>query len=119
METSIASSPSIGKEKVLDPESNMYYHWGLDGAMEEMDVDKEDLGTDVVDGQSKSVQEGDTSMHGSHVGPSTNTNTTPTPTPTPIPMEYDFTKQFTTSQVSVFLKPWSKFYHVQPLCYTI
>ncbi|KAI8542718.1 hypothetical protein RHMOL_Rhmol08G0160900 [Rhododendron molle] len=63
--------------------------------MEEMDVDKEDLGTDVVDGQPNSMQEGDTSTHGSHVGPSTNTNTTPTPVPT----EYDFTKQFTTSQV--------------------
>ncbi|KAG5553113.1 hypothetical protein RHGRI_011098 [Rhododendron griersonianum] len=103
METSIASSPSIGKEEVLDPESSMYYHWGLDGAIEEMDVDKEDLGTDVVDGQSKLVQEGDTSTHGSHVGPSTITNTnttpTPTPTPTPVPMEYDVTKQFTTSQV--------------------
>ncbi|KAG5564780.1 hypothetical protein RHGRI_000851 [Rhododendron griersonianum] len=109
METSIASSPSIGKEEVLDPESSMYYHWGLDGAMEEMDVDKEDLGTDVVDGQSKSVQEGDTSTHGSHVGPSTNTSTNTTPTP--VPMEYDVTKQFTTSQLFSFdehLVEWTR-----------
>ncbi|KAG5528946.1 hypothetical protein RHGRI_029565 [Rhododendron griersonianum] len=88
---------SIGKEEVLDPESNVYFDWGLDGAMEEMDVDKEYLGMDVVDGQPKPVQEGDTSTLGSHVGPSTNTNTTPTPTL--VPTKYDFMKHFTTSQV--------------------
>ncbi|KAI8569906.1 hypothetical protein RHMOL_Rhmol02G0314200 [Rhododendron molle] len=59
METSIASSPSISKEKVFDPtyESNVYFDWGLDGCAMEMEVDKEEGAMDVVVSEPKSQQE--------------------------------------------------------------
>ncbi|KAG5563633.1 hypothetical protein RHGRI_006172 [Rhododendron griersonianum] len=57
METSIASSSSIGKE-VFDPtyESNVYFDWGLDGCAMEMEVDKEEGALDVVVSKPKSQQ---------------------------------------------------------------
>ncbi|KAI8572430.1 hypothetical protein RHMOL_Rhmol01G0197600 [Rhododendron molle] len=93
METSIASSPSIGKEEVFDPtyESNVYFDWGLEGCAMEMEVDKEEGAMDVVVSEPKSQQEGDTSTFGSHVGPATN--------PTPTPTLYDYTEHFTKDKV--------------------
>ncbi|KAI8554783.1 hypothetical protein RHMOL_Rhmol05G0123700 [Rhododendron molle] len=93
METSIASSPSIGKEEVFDPtyESNVYFDWGLDGCAMEMEVDKEEGVMDVAVSEPKSQQEGDTSTFGSNVGPATN--------PTPTPALYDYTEHFTTDKV--------------------
>ncbi|XP_058211530.1 uncharacterized protein LOC131323700 [Rhododendron vialii] len=93
METSIASSLSIGKEEVSNPiyESNMHFDWGLEGCAMEMEVDKEEGAMDVVVSEPKSQYEGDTSTFGSHVGPATN--------PTPTPTLYNYTKHFTTDKV--------------------
>ncbi|KAG5555447.1 hypothetical protein RHGRI_006187 [Rhododendron griersonianum] len=59
MVTSIASSPSIGKEEVFDPtyESNVHFDWGLEGCAMEMEVDKEEGAMDVVVSEPKSQQE--------------------------------------------------------------
>ncbi|XP_058181178.1 PKS-NRPS hybrid synthetase cheA-like [Rhododendron vialii] len=93
METSIASSPSIGKEEVLSPtyESNVHFDWGLEDCAMEMEVDKEEGAIDVAVSEPKSQHEGDTSTFGSHVGPATN--------PTPTPTIYDYTEHFTTDKV--------------------
>ncbi|KAG5521641.1 hypothetical protein RHGRI_034013 [Rhododendron griersonianum] len=93
METSIASSPSIGKEEVFNPtyESNVHFDWGLEGCAMEMEVDKEEGAMDNVVSEPRSQQEGDTSTFGSHVGPATN--------PTPTPTLYDYTEHFTTDKV--------------------
>ncbi|KAG5562169.1 hypothetical protein RHGRI_005046 [Rhododendron griersonianum] len=79
METSIASSHSIGKEEVFDPtyESNLHFDWELEECAIELEIDKEEVVMYVVVSEPKSQQEGDTSMFGSHVGLATN----PTPTP--------------------------------------
>ncbi|KAG5553736.1 hypothetical protein RHGRI_011577 [Rhododendron griersonianum] len=93
METSIASSPSIGKEEVFNPtyESNVHFDWGLEGCAMEMEVDKEEGAMDNVVSEPRSQQqEGDTSTFGSYVGPAA---TNPTPT------LYDYTEHFTTDKV--------------------
>ncbi|KAG5557382.1 hypothetical protein RHGRI_007590 [Rhododendron griersonianum] len=58
METSIASSPSIGKEKFFDLiyESNVHFDWRLEGCAMEMEVDKEEVAMDVVVSEPKSQQ---------------------------------------------------------------
>ncbi|KAG5567257.1 hypothetical protein RHGRI_002722 [Rhododendron griersonianum] len=94
METSIASSPSIGKEEVFNPiyESNVHFDWGLKGCAMEMEVDKEEGAMDNIVSEPRSQQDGDTSTFGSHIGPATN--------PTPTPTLYDYTEHFTTDKVS-------------------
>ncbi|XP_058201436.1 uncharacterized protein LOC131316172 [Rhododendron vialii] len=89
METSIASSPSIDKQEIVDPS----IHHDLESEDHIIDVEKHV--TDVVVTEQKSQQEGDTSTLGSYVGPST----IPTSTCRP----YDYTEHFTTKTVSVFL----------------
>ncbi|KAI8538175.1 hypothetical protein RHMOL_Rhmol09G0081600 [Rhododendron molle] len=93
METSIASSPSIGKKEVFNSiyESNVHFDWGLEGCAMEMEVDNEEGAMDIVVSEPRSKQEGDTSTFGSHVGPATN--------PTPTPTLYDYTEHFTTDKV--------------------
>ncbi|KAG5554361.1 hypothetical protein RHGRI_012026 [Rhododendron griersonianum] len=85
METSIASSPSIDKQEIVDPS----IHHDLESEDHTMEVEKQV--TDVVMTEQKSQQEGDTSTLGSYVGPST----IPTSTRPP----YDYTKHFTTETV--------------------
>ncbi|XP_058201929.1 uncharacterized protein LOC131316538 [Rhododendron vialii] len=65
IETSIASSPSIDKQEIVDPS----IHHDLESEDHTMDVEKHV--TDVVVTEQKSQQEGDTSTLGSYVGPST------------------------------------------------
>ncbi|XP_058181225.1 PKS-NRPS hybrid synthetase cheA-like [Rhododendron vialii] len=85
METSIASSPSIDKQKKVDPS----IHHNLESEDNTMDVEKQV--TDVVLTEQKSQQEVDTSTLGSYVGPSTILiSTCPS---------YDYTKHFTTEMV--------------------
>ncbi|KAG5562901.1 hypothetical protein RHGRI_005590 [Rhododendron griersonianum] len=59
METSIASSPSIGKEEVFNPtyESNVHFDWGLEGCAMEMEVDKEEGVMDNVVSEPRSQQQ--------------------------------------------------------------
>ncbi|KAI8561851.1 hypothetical protein RHMOL_Rhmol02G0216500 [Rhododendron molle] len=59
METSIDSSPSIGREEVFNPtyESNVHFDWGLEGYAMEMKVDKEEGAMDVVVSEPRSQQE--------------------------------------------------------------
>ncbi|KAG5514950.1 hypothetical protein RHGRI_018807 [Rhododendron griersonianum] len=59
METSIASSPSIGKEEVFNPtyESNVHFDWGLEGCAMEMEVDKEEGAMDNVVSEPRSQQQ--------------------------------------------------------------
>ncbi|KAG5527564.1 hypothetical protein RHGRI_028468 [Rhododendron griersonianum] len=61
METSIASSPSIGKEEVFNPtyESNVHFDWGLEGCAMEMEVDKEEGAMDNVVSEPRSQQQED------------------------------------------------------------
>ncbi|KAG5545137.1 hypothetical protein RHGRI_017565 [Rhododendron griersonianum] len=91
METSIASSPSIDKQEIVDPS----IHHDLESEDHTMEVEKQV--TDVVVTEQKPQQEGDTSTLGSYVGPST----IPTSTRPP----YDYTEHFTTE--TVFLKKGS------------
>ncbi|KAG5516843.1 hypothetical protein RHGRI_037542 [Rhododendron griersonianum] len=69
METSIASSPSIGKEEVFYPtyESNVHFDWGLEGCAMEMEVDKEEGAMDIVVSEPRSQQE----RHSSDFSPQT------------------------------------------------
>ncbi|KAI8550374.1 hypothetical protein RHMOL_Rhmol06G0101200 [Rhododendron molle] len=66
METSIASSPFIGRKEVFNPtyESNAHFDWGLEGCAMEMEVDKEEGAMDIVVSEPRSQQEGDTSTFG-------------------------------------------------------
>ncbi|KAG5536141.1 hypothetical protein RHGRI_023807 [Rhododendron griersonianum] len=85
METSIASSPSIDKQEIVDPS----IHHDLESEDHTMEVEKQV--TDVVVMEQKPQQEGDTSTLGSYVVPST----IPTSTRPP----YDYTEHFTTETV--------------------
>ncbi|KAG5562170.1 hypothetical protein RHGRI_005046 [Rhododendron griersonianum] len=59
METSIASSHSIGKEEVFDPtyESNLHFDWELEECAIELEIDKEEVVMYVVVSEPKSQQE--------------------------------------------------------------
>ncbi|KAG5517280.1 hypothetical protein RHGRI_037885 [Rhododendron griersonianum] len=59
METSIASSPSIGKEEVFNQtyESNVHFDWGFEGCAMEMEVDKEEGAMDNVVSEPRSQQQ--------------------------------------------------------------
>ncbi|KAG5531446.1 hypothetical protein RHGRI_026158 [Rhododendron griersonianum] len=87
METSIASSPSIAKQEIVDPS----IHHDLELEDHTMEVEKQVDSIDVVVTEQKPLQEGDTSTLGSYVGPST----IPTSTRPP----YDYTEHFTTEMV--------------------
>ncbi|KAG5544166.1 hypothetical protein RHGRI_016796 [Rhododendron griersonianum] len=86
METSIASSPSIDKQEIVDSS----IHHDLELEDHTMEVEKQV--TDVVVTEQNPLQEGDTSTLGSYVGPSTiHTSTCP---------PYDYTEHFTTEMGS-------------------
>ncbi|KAG5557410.1 hypothetical protein RHGRI_007602 [Rhododendron griersonianum] len=85
METSIASSPFIDKQEIVDPS----IHHDLESEDHTMEVEKQV--TDVVVTKQKPQQEGDTSTLGSYVGPSTIPNSTRPPC--------DYTEHFTTEMV--------------------
>ncbi|XP_058195225.1 uncharacterized protein LOC131311697 [Rhododendron vialii] len=89
MKISIASSPSIDKQEIVD----LSIHHDLESEDHTMKVQKQV--TNVVVTEQKSQQEGDTSTLGSYVGPST--------IPTSTRPLYNYTEHFTTETVSVFL----------------
>ncbi|KAG5544223.1 hypothetical protein RHGRI_016842 [Rhododendron griersonianum] len=85
METSIASSPSIDKQEIVDSS----IHHDLELEDHTMEVEKQVK--DVVVTEQNPLQEGDTSTLGSYVGPSTiHTSTCP---------PYDYTEHFTTEMI--------------------
>ncbi|KAG5562498.1 hypothetical protein RHGRI_005279 [Rhododendron griersonianum] len=99
MEPSIASSPSIDKQEIVDPS----IHHDLESEDHTMEVEKQVTDVVVTEQNPESytylvclwVLQGDTSTLGSYVGPST----IPTSTRPP----YDCTEHFTTETVSVVL----------------
>ncbi|KAG5543257.1 hypothetical protein RHGRI_016111 [Rhododendron griersonianum] len=92
IEPSIASSPSIDKQEIVDPS----IQHDLESEDHTMEVEKQV--TDVVVTEQKPQQEGDTSTLGSYVGPSA----IPTSTRPP----YDCTEHFTTETFFHPMKRW-------------